>query len=72
MAKRKETVTVRAFGVVDEVTGRVFEVGTFGRRGVCGEKKQVYACLLKKRQTIDEVVVPCTITYTKPGGKNGK
>ena len=70
MAKRKETVTVRAWAVVDEITWKVYEVGTFGRRGVCSDKKQVQEALLRKRQTIDEIVVAGVFTYTKPGGKS--
>ena len=60
MAKRKETVTVRAKG------------------WACVTAKGMFHYADKKQKTAEHyavgscVVVPCTITYTKPGGKNGK
>ena len=57
MAKRKETVTVRAWAVVKKNTDRF----------CFAESTRFDADLL--RDAPHTKIVPCTITYTKPGGK---
>ena len=59
MAKRKETVTVRAWGII----------GKYGTRPITIHTTRAEA---NEELWPGEKIVPCTITYTKPGGKNGE
>ena len=77
MAKRKETVTVRAWAVernLDDCPGPfTISAHTYGRHGFHLNSREAWSAARRAVEKFNgDRMVRGVFTYTKPGGKNGK